>query len=131
VSLSTMQPAGLSDPQVRRLLPRVRATISNGGQDESRGTFPMPGIVSVTLADGRTIQSEVVYVKGHPNNPMTFSDVAAKMHACGEFAGLGSRQINDIVEFVDGIERAEDVGRLAGLIAPRRSISAAAAGQRV
>jgi 2-methylcitrate dehydratase PrpD len=116
VSLDTVQPKGLHDARVRKLMPRVYATTSNGGQGSSRGTFPMPGIVSLTLADGRRIDSEVTYVKGHPKNPMTYADVAAKARACAQAAGLQDDRIEAAIDFIADIEHARDVGRLAALM---------------
>jgi len=117
VGLESFQPEGLADAGVRALLPKVEATLDVSAQGEGRGTFPMPGIVTVKDGRGRSATREVVYVKGHPRNPMTYDDVAAKFRACAALGRPGWKGAEEVIEAVRGLERLADASVLAALCA--------------
>ncbi len=117
VGLETFQPAGLADCAARRLLPRVEAVLDVSAQGEGRGTFPMPGIVTVRDKAGRSLEKTIVYVKGHPKNPMTFDEVAAKFLLCAQLGRPGWKGADEVIEAVRHIERMTDTGELARLCA--------------
>jgi len=117
VGLHTFQPAGLADEGARALLLRVEATLDMSAQGEGRGTFPMPGIISITAKDGRRADRTVVYVKGHPKNPMSYDEVAAKFRLCAELGRPGWKGADELIEAVRRIERMDDTGPLAAMCA--------------
>ncbi len=119
VGVETFQPSGLANVGARALLPKVEAILDMSAQGEGRGTFPMPGIVTIRAKSGRSVDKTVTYVKGHPKNPMTFDDVAAKFRIC---AGLGRPDwtgADEVIEAVRRIERMQDTGELARMCAGR------------
>jgi 2-methylcitrate dehydratase PrpD len=115
VDLETFQPAGLADKAVRALLPRIEAELEVDAQGEGRGTFPMPGIVTVTDRNGRTLQKRVEYVKGHPKNPMTYAEVAQKFRQCAALGLPGWDGAEAVIDAVGRIETLADAGTLARL----------------
>ncbi len=115
VGFDTFKPAGLTDPRVRALLPRIEVDLDLSAQGEGRGTFPMPGIVKVTMRDGRTSQIRVDLVRGHPGKPMAFDDVAEKFTACAEFGRPGWRGARGVIDAVRKLESFDDAGALARL----------------
>lgn len=117
VGLETFQPAGLADAGARALLPRIDAVLDVAAQGEGRGTFPMPGIVSIRAKDGRTARREVVYVKGHPRNPMSYDEVAAKFRLCAALGRPGWSGAGEVIEAVRRLENMHDAGALARLCA--------------
>jgi len=117
VGPQTFQPAGLADGTARALLPRVEAELDLSAQGEGRGTFPMPGIVTMRDRAGRSVQKTVVYVKGHPNNPMTYDDVAAKFRECAQLGRPGWKGADEVIEAVRHLERLDDSAVLATLCA--------------
>lgn len=118
MSLQALEPDGMHDPNVRALMQRVHITLDVESQGKGRGTFPMPGIVDITLRSGARFGSEVVYVKGHPRNPMTYDDVAEKMRVCADFAGLKRDRTEALIDAVHDLERLPDAARLAELASP-------------
>ena len=88
-----------------------------GAQTDGRGTFPMPGIVTVVDRSGRETQRTVEYVKGHPKNPMDYDDVAEKFLACARFGRPGWKDAEQVVERVRAIEKMDDCGTLMRMCA--------------
>ncbi len=117
VGIETFQPAGLADERARALLPRVEAELDVSAQGEGRGTFPMPGIVTITDKRGRSLEKTVVYVKGHPKNPMTYDDVAAKFRLCAALGRPGWTGADEVIESIRRIEKMPDTGVLARMCA--------------
>ncbi len=113
--IETFQPAGLADKAARALLPRIEVDLELDAQGTGRGTFPMPGIVTVKAKDGRSVTKEVVYVKGHPKNPMDFDEVAAKFRACVALGRPGWAGAERAIEMLRALEKLDDTGALACL----------------
>lgn len=112
VDLATFQPEGLSDPVVRRLVARVEVDLDVAAQGTSRGTFPMPGIVTVHDKRGRSVQKRVEFVRGHPNNPMRFDEVATKFKACARLGSPDWGGADDVIQAVRQLESLADAGAL-------------------
>lgn len=118
VDLTTFQPDGLANSRVRELLPRIEAVLDLDGQGDGRGVFPMPGIVTVVDRSGRSEKRQVEFVKGHPNNPITYNELAEKFRLCAAFGWPGWDGANRVVDTVAMLENVADAGRLLGMCAP-------------
>lgn len=117
MSLKALEPEARENRQVRELMQRIHVTLDVEAQGKGRGTFPMPGNVSMTMRSGKRSDAEVVYVKGHPKNPMTYDDVAQKMRTCAEFAGLGRHKAEALIDAVHDIESLPNAATIAELAA--------------
>jgi 2-methylcitrate dehydratase PrpD len=117
VGLETFQPEGLANAGARALLPRIDAVLDVSAQGEGRGTFPMPGIVTIRAKDGRSARKEVVYVRGHPRNPMNYEEVAAKFRLCAALGRPGWTGAEEVIETIRNLESEVDAGALARLCA--------------
>ena len=117
VGVETFQPAGLANAGARALLPKVEAQLDMSAQGEGRGTFPMPGIIRIETHSGRSVDKTVTYVKGHPKNPMTYDDVAAKFRICAALGRPGWTGAEEVIEAIRSIESLQDTGTLARLCA--------------
>lgn len=115
VTPDTFQPAGRADAAARALLPRVEAELDLSAQGEGRGTFPMPGIITMRDRRGRSVQKTVTYVKGHPKNPMTYDEVAEKFRVCARLGRPGWKGADEVIEAVRHLERLESTAVLAEL----------------
>ncbi len=113
IDLETFSQGGLWDGPTRALLPRIEVDLDLAEQSERRGTFPMPGVVTITARDGRTAQRRIDYVKGHPNNPVRFEDVAQKFRSCARFARPQWRGVESVVDAVRHLERLEDSAQIS------------------
>lgn len=123
MDFKALEPESLRDPSVRALMARVRIEVDTAHQEEGRGTFPMPGDVSIVERGGRRTQRRVAFVKGHPRNPMSYDDVAAKFLACAGFAGPRWAGAPATIDRVSELETLPDVGVLVPLCAPARPLS--------
>ena len=112
VDLASFQSEGRTDPAVKAFMRRIEIDTDFQQQGDSRGTFPMPGHVTVHLKGGGEKTAEVTYVKGHPKNPMAMEEVAEKFHACTEFAGLARDRSEQIAQKIMEMHTLPDVGQL-------------------
>ncbi|MHC1562493.1 MmgE/PrpD family protein [Actinomycetospora sp. C-140] len=111
VFVQSYSPEARGRADVRELMTRVTA--------EEDPSIPAWGArLTTTLCDGRAITGEYVYVKGHPDNPLSEDEVADKFRSCVPFSvlplddGTVDRMIDDIL----GFEKVDDV--VASLLRP-------------
>ncbi len=78
---------------------------------EEAGFHRMLARITVTTADGRTLFAEGDAGRGHPANPMSDAEVAAKFEDCARWGGLpagGARLLELVAEF-ERLERVDAV----------------------
>lgn len=98
---------GLKRADILELTRRVRPYVDTE-MDKEWGRFVPPADVTVTFRDGTTERARVNHPKGHPNNPMTTAEFAAKAEDCAAVAAAAMP--------ADTAERLIDVvGRLESL----------------
>jgi 2-methylcitrate dehydratase PrpD len=76
-----------------------------------------PARVTVTLADGRTVERMRYYASGTPQMPLTRAQVEEKFFACAERA-VDRAAAAKILAFLDGFERQSSFAPLWGLVKP-------------
>ena len=90
VGLADFTESALRAPPRRALLDRVTLREADRpaiGPSSWEGGF---AVVDATLSDGRHVRSRCDAPRGHPGNPPTTADVAAKFADCLSYAGLGA-----------------------------------------
>ncbi len=107
-------------PDLVSMFDRVEAVLDTSA---TGNVLPTPGIVEVRLR-GRAepVTARVDYAHGHPENPMSFDDVAAKFMDMTEFAAdrfSRDRRLR-IIEAVQGLERVEDMREIGALLVADR-----------
>jgi 2-methylcitrate dehydratase PrpD len=117
VNFDSFLPQGLRDERVRRLMPLVHVEPVFSHQGTDRGTFPMPGVVTISLRDGREVEKTVTYVKGHPRNPMSFTDVAEKFTTCASLGRPRWTGASSVVDAIASLHLASDVASLMDAMA--------------
>lgn len=100
VVLADFQPAGLAQPEVRALGPRMRYEI-----DPALGTV---GLLRVAMADGSTHERRVTEPLGSPNNPLNDDQLLAKFHDCAAHS-LTPIPRDRLDRFVDLVWRLDQV----------------------
>jgi len=115
MSLAALQPNAIHDPYVRKLMERVHIHLETERQGTGRGTFPMPGEIALTTHAGVRHEAIVTHVKGHPQHPMSYEDVAEKLFQCAEYAGLESARARQLADTVYEIDRLSDVTPIISL----------------
>ncbi|MGE0416174.1 MAG: MmgE/PrpD family protein [Acetobacteraceae bacterium] len=106
--------AGLNDPVVRSMLPKVSCEFD----PEIEAEFPtnMSGKLTIE-ARGQTFVQKVVVPKGEPSNFLTENELRAKFHGLAD-AVLGEERATKLASAVLGIDTTNDVAGLARHSAP-------------
>jgi 2-methylcitrate dehydratase PrpD len=105
-------------PDVQALLARVDFGVHP--EAEAAGFDKMTTIVEVELDDGTIVKGSADFGKGSPINPMTDAELEQKFRECAAWGGLARTQAQRVIEQVWNIERLENVGDLARLLAVQR-----------
>jgi 2-methylcitrate dehydratase PrpD len=102
VGLGTYTPEALADPRVLGLARKVRY------ETKEYESYPaaFPGGVLIRLRDGRTLEADMPYQLGAPENPMSEAQVREKFRENAALAGGG---IERLEETVLALEEAADV----------------------
>jgi 2-methylcitrate dehydratase PrpD len=105
-------------PDVQALIARVDFGVHP--EAEAAGFDKMTTIVEVELDDGTIVKGSADFGKGSPVNPMSDAELEQKFRECAAWGGLERTQAQRVIERVWQIERLENVGDLARLLAVQR-----------
>jgi 2-methylcitrate dehydratase PrpD len=108
--------AALKDEAVLRLADKVTPKY-----DPSLPTRVIPPArMEIALKDGRSLTAEVVDAKGHPNNPMSWGELAEKFRDCASYSAqpIPEANIKKTIDLCRHLEDLRDVSELARLLAP-------------
>ena len=111
IFLDAYTPQARARADVRRFMDRISAAL-----DESLP--PLGTRLTTRLRDGRTFIGECTIEKGHPDNPLTVEEVAAKFRRCAHFAAypLDDAALSKVIENVLTLEKITDVA--ADVVSP-------------
>ncbi len=112
--ISDYEPAALKDPAVNRMADRVTPKV-----DPSLPTRIIPPArVEVVTRDGRKLSAEIVYAKGHPDNPMGWVELKDKFRDCVTHSAvpLSADNVESAVAMCADLENVSDVSQLARLL---------------
>jgi 2-methylcitrate dehydratase PrpD len=111
--------AALGDPDVVGLFARisVEATAEKDELQKAEG-YP-PDDVDIHTTDGRVLRGSALHVKGHPGNPMSYSEVVEKFWKCVARSArpLSRERLDAFVAAVEALETLADARELARLLA--------------
>jgi len=110
---------GLRRTDVLALASRVRPFIDEE-LDRDWRRFVTPATVGIRFRDGQTLEKRVNYSKGHPRNPMTPREFAAKAADCAAFAArsLSAGTAERLTATVSQLESLHDVAALLEIFTP-------------
>lgn len=100
-------------PEIRTLMEKVKA--------EPDPEIPGLGArVTIKTKEGQEFTKEVIYVKGHPENPMSMDDMIAKFRSCVPFSArpLPEKNTERLIELLTHLEEVKDVTQIIKLLAP-------------
>ncbi len=80
ISEAQFAPGRWLQPEMRDVMARVSVRTDAGLNRYTPGSYP--AVVRLILQSGERREVEVVFPKGHPNNPMSSAEVEAKFRAC-------------------------------------------------
>jgi 2-methylcitrate dehydratase PrpD len=100
----------VSDKTVLDIARRVR--IHEIAGTKGRRTDQVPVTLEVTTHDGRRLSSSALELKGSPNDPMTYDEVADKFRECVDYASVWSQERGEeVISTVAGFEAVDDVAQ--------------------
>jgi 2-methylcitrate dehydratase PrpD len=104
VDVSTYTDEAIADPDVLELAAKVSYEV------KEYDTFPgaLPGGVRIRTRDGRTLEAELAYQRGGPENPMTADEVREKFRANAALA-LPAGEVDALEEAIMSLERLDDL----------------------
>lgn len=99
------------DPAVQEVIPRVELVVDPVA--ESAGYDRMLSRITVRLRAGHELFAEGDSGRGHPANPMTDAELAAKFEDCAHWAGMadGGAAVRALVESLESLESSEPLCR--------------------
>lgn len=96
----------IHDPKLQTLLQKIEVAADAGYEKQ----FPAKKLsgVSITTADGKTVEKEVEFPKGYPANPMTNADLEEKFRALTSEVMSKSQQ-DRVMEAIGNLDRAPNL----------------------
>jgi len=98
----TFMPSSIARDAVLRLAARVGYRTARPGEMPFPRTFP--GLLEATLTDGRRVVHRLDVNRGHPDNPLSSDEVAAKFRDNAADA-LGASRAEEVVRLVTALPR--------------------------
>jgi 2-methylcitrate dehydratase PrpD len=109
VGVPAFSDGAVRDPAVITLRERVSATVDRDiGEDQVR--------ISIVLKDGRRLDKFIEHASGSAKNPMTDTQLEAKVRSLAEGV-LPADGTTRLIDFCWNMERAADAAQLARLAA--------------
>ena len=111
----TFAAENLARDELLRLASKVTYRSARPGEMPFPRSFP--GLLEATLADGRRVVQRLDVNRGHPDNPLSFDEVAAKFRDNARDA-LGEARAEETIRLVTALPRASAVEIARSLAAP-------------
>lgn len=102
-------------PQAQQLLRRVTRQIHTVAQGEGRNGEELPVIVTVKLRDGRKYTQQVEIPKGHPDHPLSDTELYAKFQACASLV-LSSEKVEQSLQYLSHLEKIDHIASLMTIL---------------
>jgi 2-methylcitrate dehydratase len=116
VGLGQFTDERIARDDVRALMDRI--TILRDPALTTRYPEGIPNRLEVTLADGRVLECEVTFPRGHDHNPMTDDEVIAKFRSLAGLQ-LPEAQVNELIQRVWTLETQDPGALLAATTVPQ------------
>jgi 2-methylcitrate dehydratase PrpD len=74
--------------------------------------------VTIRTKDGKEYSEKVLYVKGHPKNPMTYEEVAEKFRMCIPFSAkpIQKENVERIIDLIRDLENVNNMNQVISLL---------------
>jgi 2-methylcitrate dehydratase PrpD len=108
-------PDNLQRPDVLSMVERVHCRVSDA---LGPAAAIAPAIVEIQTTDGQSFSARVDEVYGHPNKPMSETDVIGKFRDCLQYARMPipARQIDQLVDMLLHLDAVEDIGEISKIL---------------
>jgi 2-methylcitrate dehydratase PrpD len=115
VGLDAFETAAVHDPEIRRLMTRVRMRVAADGT--RAGTGSAHSSVRVSLRDGRVLTRPATGARGHPDAPLSDAALREKFEECAARV-LEPARVSVLAEVLATLEGCPDVRTLTTLLQP-------------
>ncbi len=126
ISLSDFTPSAVRRPDIRALFDKITMRAHGLEKNTDGEADPVPSIVTITLDDGRTVETRQDLQKGDSGNPLNEAERAAKFDDCCR----GFLPDDDIEALRGGIATLEELGSIRDLTRHLRFEAGADRGER-
>lgn len=106
LGLSQFTDQNVRRPEIQRLVALVKRQVDASIPKDPVQEEKLPVLVKVKLLDGRYLSQEVSVAKGHPQNPLSESELKAKFWDCASLR-LSSQQITQVYTDVFNLEKID------------------------
>jgi 2-methylcitrate dehydratase PrpD len=108
---------GLQRADILELASRVQPFV-DAEIDRYWSRVVTPARVIIEFRDGRSLEQRVDYARGHPNNPLTEAELAAKAADCAAVAAkpFAPSAVADLISTVGHLESVTDIAELVRLV---------------
>lgn len=109
----------LNNPDTLNMAERVKCSIDNDVEKEYLATGSMGARVTIRNREGNNLEKRIDAVIGHPDNPLSFDQVAEKFRKCVLHAArpLPQAHIDEAIDMLSNLERLRDISGLCSLLA--------------
>jgi len=117
VTLSDFYDELITDPLLQRIMKKI---FVYPYEEQVETKFSLKTKVSIWLRMGKHYSYEVITPKGEGDNPMTTDDLITKFKHCADLQ-MEKSEIEDLLDTVNHIEEADDIGLLMTKLKKRKS----------
>lgn len=109
ISEAQFAPGRWLQPEMRQAMARVSIRADASLNQYTPSSYP--AVVRLILRSGESRRVEVIFPKGHPNNPMSPAEVEAKFRACARGRMPSARQ-EKIIQNARGLDKLASIAEL-------------------
>ncbi|HYB70559.1 MAG TPA: MmgE/PrpD family protein, partial [Candidatus Bathyarchaeia archaeon] len=117
VGIATFQDARAQDPELRRLMERIRVVVDPAIPGDSERH--MWTRLTVKCADGRAARIDPRPVPGHPANPLSLEALREKFAECAGLV-LPADRVDSVAQMVESLDGCPDLRSLTAILDPGR-----------
>jgi 2-methylcitrate dehydratase PrpD len=120
--LSQFTDAVVQRPDVQDIIHRSNFRVdpafnkAEGSGENLQTVLVEPGIIRITMKDGKVIEGRTQPSKGSPQNPMSFDEIADKFRGNAEFSKWPSQKTEYVISQVKALENLTDMGKLTAAL---------------
>jgi 2-methylcitrate dehydratase PrpD len=114
------QESKFKNRKIRELQHRVSLEEDPMAKDKFYKENKVVSTVELVTKSGNRFTEHVEYPKGEPENPFSQEDHLEKMRSMASWLGMKGRQISELVETLNRLERLRSVSELTRLLVPKR-----------
>lgn len=107
----------IADKEILDLAQRITPVVDSGCQT---GLVIGSTVMILKMKNGNELSRKTQFPKGNPNNPITLVECAGKFRKCMKYSdrAFSEAHISRIIEFINELEKKNDMAELAKLLVP-------------